>query len=152
MKIAITSTGNTLDSPVDPRFGRCQFFIFVDPETMEFEAVENQAMMAAGGAGIQAAQFVANEGAQAIVTGNVGPNAVSSLMAAGIKLYVGATGTVRETVNRFKTGQLREVSEATVGPHTGMGRGMGGGTGRGMGGGMGRGMGRGMGGGRGRRS
>ena len=152
MKIAITSTGNTLDSPVDPRFGRCQFFVFVDPETMEFEAVENQAMMAAGGAGIQAAQFVANEGAQAIVTGNVGPNAVSSLMAAGIKLYVGATGTVRETVNRFNTGQLREVSEATVAPHTGMGRGMGGGTGRGMGGGMGGGMGRGMGGGRGRRS
>jgi predicted Fe-Mo cluster-binding NifX family protein len=138
MKIAISSTGNTLDSPVDPRFGRCQFFVVVDPETMEFEAMENQAMMASGGAGIQAAQFVANSGAKAIITGNVGPNAVSSLMAAGITIYVGATGTVRESLTRFKNGQLQEVSQATVGPHTGMGGGMG----RGMGGGMGRGRGR----------
>jgi len=138
MKIAVTSTGNTLDSPIDPRFGRCQFFVFVDPETMEFEAAENQAMMAAGGAGPQAAQFVANKGAEAVVTGNVGPNAVSSLGAAGIKIYVGATGTVRETISLFKNGQLQEAAEATVGQHAGMGGGMG----RGMGGGKGQGGGR----------
>ncbi|RLB08230.1 MAG: dinitrogenase iron-molybdenum cofactor biosynthesis protein [Deltaproteobacteria bacterium] len=130
MKIVITSTGNTLDSPIDPRFGRCQFFIFVDPDTMDFEAVENQAMMAAGGAGPQAAQFVTDKGAEAIITGNVGPNAASSLAAAGLKIYVGATGTVRETINRFKTGQLQEVTQATVGPHAGLGGGMGRGDGR----------------------
>lgn len=146
MKIVVTSTGNNLDSPIDPRFGRCQFFIFVDPETMKFEAAENEAMMAAGGAGPQAAQFIANRGVEAVVTGNVGPNAVSSLVAAGIKVYVGATGTVRETVNLFKNGQLQGVAEATVEQHAGMGGGMG----RGMGGGMGRGMGGGMGRGRGR--
>ena len=131
MKIAVTSTGNTLDSPIDPRFGRCQFFVLVDPETMEFEADENQAMMAAGGAGPQAAQFIVNKGAEAVITGNVGPNAASSLAAASIKVYVGATGTVRETISLFKNGQLQEVSEATVASHAGMrgggGRGMGGG-------------------------
>jgi predicted Fe-Mo cluster-binding NifX family protein len=139
MKIAVTSTGNTLDSPIDPRFGRCQFFILVDPETMEFEAAENQAMMAAGGAGPQAAQFIANKGAEAVITGNVGPNAASSLAAASIKVYVGPTGTVRETISLFKNGQLQEVGEATVASHAGMR----GGGGRGMGGG-GRGQGRGM--------
>lgn len=137
MKIAVTSTGNTLNSPIDPRFGRCQFFVFVDPETMEFEAAENTAMMASGGAGPQAAQFIANRGAEAVLTGNVGPNAVSSLAAAGIKIFVGATGTVRETINLFKNGQLQAVGEATVEQHSGMGdgmsRGKGGGTGRGRG-------------------
>jgi predicted Fe-Mo cluster-binding NifX family protein len=132
MKIAVTSTGNTLDSPIDPRFGRCQFFVFVDPETMEFEATENEAVMATGGAGPQAAQFIANKGAETVITGNVGPNAASSLAAAGIKVFVGARGTVKETVSLFKTGQLQGAAEATVGQHAGMGRGMGGG-GRGQG-------------------
>jgi predicted Fe-Mo cluster-binding NifX family protein len=138
MKVAITSMGNTLDSPIDPRFGRCQFFVFVDSETMEFEAIENEAVMAAGGAGPQAAQFIANKGAEALITGNVGPNASASLAAAGIKVFVGATGTVKETVTLFKNGQLQETSAATVASHAGMG----GGRGRGMGGG-GRGQGRG---------
>ena len=123
MKIAVTSTGNTIDSPIDPRFGRCQFFVFVDPETMESEAAENEAVMAAGGAGPQAAQFVANKGAEAVLTGNVGPNAVSALKAAGITIYIGAQGTVKETVLLFKNGQMQEVGEATVASHSGMGGG-----------------------------
>jgi predicted Fe-Mo cluster-binding NifX family protein len=130
MKIAVTSTGNTVDSPIDPRFGRCQFFILVDPETMEFEAAENQAVMASGGAGPQAAQFIANKKVEAVITGNVGPNAASSLAAAEIKVFVGARGTVKETLNLFKNGQLKEVSEATVASHSGMGGGTGQGRGR----------------------
>ena len=126
MKIAVTSTGNTIDSPIDPRFGRCQFFIFVDQENMECEASENEAVMASGGAGPQAAQFVANKGVEAVLTGNVGPNAVSALKAAGIKIYIGSTGTVKETVSLFKNGQLQEVGEATVASHTGVGGGRGG--------------------------
>ena len=137
MKIVVSSTGNTLDSPVDPRFGRCQFFVVVDPQTMEFEVIENQAMMAAGGAGIQAGQTIASTGATAVVTGNVGPNAMATLSAAGVKILVGATGTVRETVQRFNNGQLQEISDPTVAAHYGMGGGMGGGRGGGMGGGMG---------------
>jgi len=123
MKIAVTSTGNTLDSPVDPRFGRCRFFVFVNPETMEYEAVENEAMMAAGGAGPQAAQIITSRGAEAVITGNVGPNAAAALQAAGIKVLVGAGGTVRESVEMFRRGELQEATSPTVPPHSGMGRG-----------------------------
>jgi len=63
MKIVVTASGPDLDSPVDPRFGRCQYFIFVDPDSLQFEAIENENVMASGGAGIQSAQFVTNKGA-----------------------------------------------------------------------------------------
>jgi predicted Fe-Mo cluster-binding NifX family protein len=140
MKICITSTGPGLDSEMDPRFGRCPYFLFVDPETMAFEAVENPNIAAAGGAGIQSAQLVANRGVEAIITGQVGPNAFTTLQAAGIKILTGASGKVREMAEKFKNGQLSSFAQGpTVRAHFGMG----------MGGGMGRGMGRGMGMGRG---
>lgn len=123
MKVVVTASGADLDAPVDPRFGRCSFFVFVDTDTMAFEAVENQAAMAAGGAGVQAAQFVVGKGAQAVITGNVGPNAMAGLQAAGVKVYVGAEGTVRKSVELFKEGRLQEATSATASPHSGMGRG-----------------------------
>jgi predicted Fe-Mo cluster-binding NifX family protein len=128
MKIAITSTGKDLDCQIDPRFGRCQYFIFVDPETMEFEAAENQGLAAMGGAGVQAAQVVVQKGATALITGNLGPNAATALSASGIKLYLVPGGTVKEVTEAYKSGTLKEVSGATVPPHFGMGggRGMGG--------------------------
>ncbi len=128
MKIAVSSTGKSLDSQVDPRFGRCQYFIFVNPETMEFEAFENEGLMAMGGAGIQAAQFISQKGANALITGNIGPNAVSALSASGIKVYLVSGGTVKEVIERYKSGILRESLGPTVPPHFGMGggRGMGG--------------------------
>jgi predicted Fe-Mo cluster-binding NifX family protein len=146
MKIAISSTGPDLDSPVDQRFGRCPCFIVVDPASEEFEVLDNQAAMMSGGAGIQAAQMVANSGVAAVLTGNLGPNAADTLAAAGVKTYLGISGTVREVLQQYKAGQLQEASGPTVQSHFGTG-GMGGGAGRGMGGG--RGMGRGRGGGRG---
>jgi predicted Fe-Mo cluster-binding NifX family protein len=128
MKIAISSAGRDLDSQIDPRFGRCQYFVFVDPETMEFEAAENEGPMASGGAGVQAAQLIAQKGAKILITGNLGPNAASALSASGIKVYLVPGGTVREVIEAFKEGKLQEVSGATVPPHFGMGgsRGMGG--------------------------
>jgi len=75
MMIAISATGPTLDAEVDPRFGRCQCFIIADPQTMEFEAADNSSAMAAGGAGISAAQMIAGKGVEALLTGNCGPNA-----------------------------------------------------------------------------
>jgi predicted Fe-Mo cluster-binding NifX family protein len=128
MKIAISSSGKDLDSQIDPRFGRCQYFIFADPDTMDSEALENVGLMASGGAGIQAAQFVAQKGVNALVTGNLGPNAASALSAAGIKVYLVPGGTVREVIEAFKAGRLQEASGPTVPPHFGMGggRGMGG--------------------------
>ena len=79
MKIAVSATGPDMDAEVDPRFGRCQYFIIVDPETMEFEAVDNESAMASGGAGISAAQMIAGKGVEAVLTGNCGPNAYQVL-------------------------------------------------------------------------
>jgi predicted Fe-Mo cluster-binding NifX family protein len=123
MKIAISSTGKDLDAPVDLRFGRCQYFALVDPETMGFELIDNQGLAAMGGAGVQAAQSVAEKGVSVLITGNVGPNAASALSAAGIRVCLVPGGTVRQVTEDFKAGKLREVSGATVPPHFGMGGG-----------------------------
>jgi predicted Fe-Mo cluster-binding NifX family protein len=125
MKICVSSTGNTLDAPVDPRFGRCRYFLIVDSETMQFEAVPNIASGAMGGAGIQAAQMIAGKGVRALITGNVGPNAFQALSAAGIEIVTGASGTVREVVEKYKRGELRAIGAPTVGGHFGMGAGRG---------------------------
>ena len=137
MKICITSTGPGLDSEMDPRFGRCQYFLFVDLETLGCEAVENPNIGAAGGAGIQSAQLVANKGVEALITGQVGPNAFTTLQAAGIKILTGASGKVREVLDKYQKGQISSSAQGpTVQAHFGMG--MGGGMGRRMG--MGRGF------------
>lgn len=128
MKIAVSSMGESPDSQIDPRFGRYQYFIFVNPETMEFEAVENVGLMASGGAGVQASQFIAQRGANVLITGNIEPNAVSALSASGIKVHLVSGGTIREVIEAFKAGKLQEASGSTFPPHFGMGggRGMGG--------------------------
>ena len=101
MRIAVTATGPDLDAQVDPRFGRCPYFIFVDTDTMEFEAVPNPYVSAMGGAGIQAAQLVANKGATAVLSGAFGPNAAQTLSAVGVQMYPNVMGTVREAVERL---------------------------------------------------
>ena len=141
MKIAVSATSDSLDAQIDPRFGRCPYFLIVDSETMKFEAVPNTAAGAMSGAGIQAAQTIASKGVQAVLTGNVGPNAFQALSSAGIDIITGTFGTVREAVERFKSGQLQKITA----PTTSMGFGMGGGYGMGMGMGMGRGRGGGRG-------
>jgi predicted Fe-Mo cluster-binding NifX family protein len=120
MKIAVTSTGKTLDSRVDPRFGRATCFIVVDTETMEFSVIENESVAAAGGAGVSSAKAVIDAGVEAILTGNCGPNAERTLSTAGIKLYVGVTGTVAEAIELFKSGKLAKASGPNVEPHSGM--------------------------------
>lgn len=120
MKIAVTAKGKDLGSEVDPRFGRCPYFLIVDPDTMEFEAFENQSAMASGGAGPQAAQEISKKGVEAVITGNVGPNAFQALSAAGIKIHTGAGGTVREALEKFKSGELAEAGAATTRSHSGM--------------------------------
>ena len=149
MKIAVSAEGPSLDSPIDPRFGRCQYLLIVDSESLDFEAVENPAVMAPGGAGIQAAELVASMGAGAVITGNCGPNAYQVLSAAGIGVFVGASGSVRQAIEAYRKGELRAAAEPSAEPYSGMGPGMGPGMGRGMGRGMGGGRGGGMGGGRG---
>jgi predicted Fe-Mo cluster-binding NifX family protein len=120
MKIAVTSTGKTLDSQVDPRFGRAACFIIIDTETMAFNVIDNENIAAAGGAGISSAKLVIDAGAEAVLTGNCGPNAERTLSAAGLKLYTGATGKVAEAVELFKRGKLNEAPGPNVQPHFGM--------------------------------
>jgi predicted Fe-Mo cluster-binding NifX family protein len=145
MKIAISANGSTLDAELDPRFGRCQYFIIADPETMEFEAVDNASAMAAGGAGISAAQMVASKGVGVVLTGSCGPNAYQVLSSAGIQVINGVSGKVKSVIEDYRSGKFQASAQANVPDHFGMGGGSG--LGRGMGGGrgLGRGLGRGMG-------
>ena len=120
MKLCVTSTGQHLDDRVDPRFGRSQYFMIVDSDSLQFEAIQNPAFSSGGGAGIQAAQAVANKGAEVVLTGNVGPNAFNTLQAAGLKIIVGVVDTtVKEAVEGFKAGQYQHVSGPSVGAHHG---------------------------------
>ena len=120
MKLCVTSSGQSLEDAVDPRFGRCQYFIIVDSETMKFEAIQNPAITAGGGAGTQAGQFVAGKGAEVVLTGNVGPNAFNILQAAGLKIIVGLSGsTVTQAIEGFKSGQYAYVDDPSVGAHHG---------------------------------
>jgi len=120
MKIAVSAIENSLDSQIDQRFGRCQYFLIIDSETMELEAVSNKGATASGGAGIQAAQTIANKGVGVLITGDIGPNAFQTLSAAGIKVITGASGTVREALEQYKSGSLRQASSATAESHAGI--------------------------------
>jgi predicted Fe-Mo cluster-binding NifX family protein len=125
MKICVSASSGSLDANVDSRFGRCPYFVVVDSETLEFTVVSNDSTNAAHGAGIQAAQTVANMGVKVVITGNVGPNAFNVLSATGIKIVTGASGSVRDAVEKYKRGQLKEACNPTVGGHFGMGKGSG---------------------------
>ena len=140
MKVAISTTGPTLDTDIDARFGRCPYFIIADPETLEFEAVDNASAMSSGGAGISAAQMIAGKGVEAVLTGNCGPNAYQVLSPAGIRVITGVSGKVKDVIAEYKLGTYSAVQQANVPDHFGMG------ASPGMGGGFGRGGGRGMGG------
>ena len=123
MRIAISASGPNLDAEVDPRFGRCRYFIIVDPENMEFEMMENSGALAGGGAGIATAQMISVKGVEAVLTGNCGPNAFQVLSAAGIKVVTGVSGKVRDTTQSYKAGSLQQSSQPNVPGHFGMGRG-----------------------------
>ncbi|MCK4805536.1 MAG: NifB/NifX family molybdenum-iron cluster-binding protein [Spirochaetes bacterium] len=120
MNIAVTSQGDNLDSPVDPRFGRCNYFLIIDSDTLEFEAVENSSSQARGGAGIQSGQLMSSKGVKAVLTGNVGPNAFQTLNEAGIEIFLGASGTVREAVESYKEGKLDSTEGPSVDSHSNM--------------------------------
>jgi predicted Fe-Mo cluster-binding NifX family protein len=145
MKIAISAAGASLDADTEPRFGRCPYFIIADPETLEFEAMNNSAAMAAGGAGISAAQAIADRGVQAVLTGHCGPNAHQVLSAAGIRIITGISGKVREAIEGYQLGKFKASDQADVQDHFGLGSATGTGNRPGMGKGMGQGCGKGRG-------
>ncbi len=169
MKIAVSSTGNDLNSQIDSRFGRCAYFIIVETDDMSFEVFNNENIALGGGAGIQSAGFVSSKNVKAVLTGNCGPKAMQVFTADGIEVFIEQTGTVKEAVERYKKGNLQSSTGSNVpekfgtnetavnggvqpqspqnmrGTGRGMGMGGGSGMGRGMGMGGGRGTGRGMG-------
>ncbi len=155
MKVAITTTGNTLESAVDERFGRAANFIVVNLDDESFVVIDNSANAeASAGAGVQAAQNIVDAGAEWILTGSMGPKAFAVIEGAGVKVGTGASGTVRDVISKFKDGAFDAIGNEQCGPSGvgkgGGGMGAGGGMGRGGGmggGGMGRGGGRGRGGG-----
>jgi predicted Fe-Mo cluster-binding NifX family protein len=133
MKIAVSATADSLDAIIDPRFGRCAYFVIAEVEKNEIkrsETIQNPAATAMGGAGIQAAQLIASKGAEVLISGNIGPNAFGVLSGTSIKIVTGVGGiSVREAIQRYLKGELKET-RAPVAPGFGPGRGMGFGRGR----------------------
>ena len=118
MKVAITAQGKELDSQIDLRFGRAKFLIVADTDTGEFKVQDNTVNLnAAQGAGIQTGQNIANLDVDAVITGNVGPNAFRTLSAAKVKIFLAETQTVQEALDSFKANKLKEVDQANVESH-----------------------------------
>lgn len=110
MKLIITTASADIDAPVDPRFGRAACFLVVDADSLEWQAISNPAIYASGGAGIQVAQFVADQECDAVVSGDFGPNAYNALKTAGLPMYLfGSCRTAREVVQRLNSGQLEQL-------------------------------------------
>ena len=140
MKICVTAGATGLDAPVDPRFGRCPFFVIVDIDSMDVSSVAITYAGGASGVGIQAAQINTRQGAKALITGNIGPNAMQTLASANIDVYQLQGVTVMDAVDKFKRGELTKISGPTRPAHGGMGMGQGRGPmGQGRGAGRGRG-------------
>jgi len=115
MKIIITASSSSLDARFDPRFGRSAFFVVVDTETMQWEALPNPAINASGGAGTQAAQFAAEKNVAAVISGDFGPNAASVLKAGGIPMFINKSeGNIRNIIERFLAGELQQVDSPTA--------------------------------------
>jgi len=118
MKIAITAQGKELSSEIDLRFGRAKWIIVVETETGDFQAHDNVVNLnAVQGAGIQTGQNIANLGVDAVITGNIGPNAFKTLNASGVKIFLAETQTVQQALDSFKAGKLKEVNGANVEGH-----------------------------------
>ena len=120
MKIAVSSCGIFLDSPIDPRFGRCDYFVIVDTTDMSFEVFDNDSVALTQGAGVQSAQFVVSKGAQAVITGNIGPNSIRALSAVGVEVVLCQTGSIKDAILKYQKGLLKSVNSANVRDQYGM--------------------------------
>lgn len=122
MKVAISISGNSLDSPFDPRFGRAAAFCIADTQTGQWQSFDNPGLSAPGGAGVQASQFIVGKGAQAVVSGAFGPNAFNTLAAAGVEMHLAPTNkkySAAEILKIFKDGELTRAEAATHEGHHG---------------------------------
>jgi predicted Fe-Mo cluster-binding NifX family protein len=134
MKVAVSSSGKNLESLIDPRFGRCAYFLLVETDDMSFEVFDNQSISLGGSAGIKSAQLISSTGAKAVITGNCRPDAIQSLTAAGIEVFLGNIGIAREVLQKHKNGQLTSTTTADSSEYSGLGGRTSFGRGRGLGG------------------
>jgi predicted Fe-Mo cluster-binding NifX family protein len=107
MKIAISAKGKDIEAELDDHFGRCPYFLFIDPDTMQYETLDNAGLTAPSGAGIAAAQFVAGQGVEIVLTGVCGPNASQALSGAGVKVITGLSGKISDIIARYKAGVFK---------------------------------------------
>jgi predicted Fe-Mo cluster-binding NifX family protein len=121
MRICVTSQGGDINSQVDPRFGRCPYFVIVEMDTLEFDAIQNPNVTGMGGVGVQSGQFMSGKDVQVVLTGNVGPNAFRTLEAAGVEVITNVSGSVKEVIEKYKNGGLKPVKDPSVDSKFGMG-------------------------------
>ena len=119
MKICITAQGNDLEAQVDPRFGRCQYFVIADTDTDETDVLENPNKDGMGGVGVQSGQLMTEKQVKVVLTGNVGPNAFQTLQAGGIEVITEVSGTVKEAIEKYKNGELKSTQGPSVDSHFG---------------------------------
>jgi len=100
VKIAVSTNGRDLDSQIDPAFGRCRYFIVLEPVTLSFDVVENPGAEMTSGAGIKAAEMLANLGINKVITGSVGPNAKPILENAEIEIISNVSGKIRDAIGK----------------------------------------------------
>ena len=115
MRVAITSKGKTIDSEIESRFSRSPFFVIVNTETGHLKAFENPGASAMDAACVGAVKFLVDRAVKAVITGNVGHNAFVTIQDTPIRIYLGATGTVREALENFKKRKLSRAKEPSVG-------------------------------------
>ena len=120
MKICISAFGKDLDSEVDPQFGRCNYFVIIDPEIGSTTSIINPGSEAPGGAGIRAAEAIVGLGIDILLTGSVGPNAFPILSEAGIETYGGIRGTVSFALQEYQSGKLVLLENSNASIHSGM--------------------------------
>jgi predicted Fe-Mo cluster-binding NifX family protein len=123
VKIVVAANGTGLDAPTSLVFGRSTFYVLADTETMRVEAMVNPEKRSLRGVGFQTPELIVERGAQAVVTGSVGPNAFKVLQSLGVPVYLCERGTVREAIEAYKAGRLRPAEDANVPTHSGTARG-----------------------------
>jgi len=127
MEICITATGNNLDTALDPRFGRAMYFLIVDDKGKLIKVIKNTGVQAMRGAGITAAQIVAEEKVKIVITGNIGPNASMVLSGAKIKVFIGNPQmSAKDVFQEYKKGKLQEAADVISDRPGSGGRGWGG--------------------------
>jgi len=117
MKICVTAQDKDLNTSVDPRFGRCGYFLIIDTESLSCEAIENPNRETGGGAGIRSGQMMSANQVEAVLTGHMGPNAFRTIASENIQIFLGIAGPVREVVEKFKQGQYQPAGAPDTGSH-----------------------------------